>query len=487
MSTDLLTDLMGQLSAPDRDNVRRCADRLRTSLPKPVPADNVVLVAYGGGKDSSYTVAFVRAMQLWLLDRLGDTFTLRVATNRQAGMPPEVLRNIERVYRALRLLGDPRCELLLVDADEVRGFDADLPHSTTVLARNRTDVLLTGHRTEADARPTFCNACNLSMVNAFGLAAAYGEGADVIVTGDSRQEQRAYVLWVHRLARRFGAGVRARGGFGSFLAALDGVARVYFTDIHGPGAAVRERRVASAVPREVAFFSIYDETEYSSGDHWELLTEFLGFTFDELAFSFTESDCANPALMAHLRALKCERLYGRDYAEGLAEYADFATGLMRRKEFPPALVDTMTQRYRAPGAAALLRKKINDFAADAYGLTEEQLICMVYAPFAGQGRGLDRFIRREHPAQVHRLPQLRDALAFPGGGTAADMELLTGVSGLTPPQLRHLYAGPAADRVTARRDGSILAAVLDGDPHKSTITTRHASAGPDVVELISGR
>jgi hypothetical protein len=30
------------------------------------------------------------------------------------------------------------------------------------------------------------------------------------------------------------------------------------------------------------------------------------------AFSFTESDCANPTLMAHLRGLKCERLYGRD-------------------------------------------------------------------------------------------------------------------------------------------------------------------------------
>ncbi|MEV0136695.1 hypothetical protein AB0H83_50755 [Dactylosporangium sp. NPDC050688] len=487
MHTELLTTLLDQLSAEDRDNVRRCTRRLSASLPKPAPGDNVVLVAYGGGKDSSYTVAFVRAMQLTLLAETGATFTLRVATNRQAGMPDAVMRNIDRVYTALGLYGDDRCELLLVDADEVRPFDADLPHSPTVLARNRTDVLLTGHRTAADARPTFCNACNLSMVNAFGLAAAYRGGVEVIVTGDSRQEQRAYVLWVHRLARRFGSrGATGTPGFKGFLHALDDLSQTYFTDIHGPGPAVSARRITSAVPAELCFFSIYDETEYSSGDHWRLLTDFLGFEFDELAFSFTESDCANPALMAHLRALKCERFYGRDYVEGLAEYVDFAIDLMHRKEFPQVLVDTMAERYRAPGAAERLRARINTFAWDSYRLTEQQLICMVYAPFAGQGRELDRFVSREHPTALGRLDDLHAALAG-APPSRQDAEFLTGVSGLDLEQLRTVYRSPVPGRPNGAADGSMLEAILAGDPHKAVISTRHASAGPAVAELISGR
>jgi hypothetical protein len=70
----------------------------------------------------------------------------------------------------------------------------------------------------------------------------------------------------------------------------------------------------------------------------EMLTGFLGFRFDDLAFSFTESDCGNPALMAHLRGLKAERLFRRSYDEGMAEYIAFALDLMRRKDFPPQLV-----------------------------------------------------------------------------------------------------------------------------------------------------
>jgi len=53
------------------------------------------MVAYGGGKDSSYTLAFVRAMQLILFRVHGSTFQLRVATNRHAGMPRAVLENVD--------------------------------------------------------------------------------------------------------------------------------------------------------------------------------------------------------------------------------------------------------------------------------------------------------------------------------------------------------------------------------------------------------
>jgi len=59
---------------------------------------------------------------------------------------------------------------------------------------------------------------------------------------------------------------------------VDGIAQCYFADIHGSQAvdAIAERRVSHDVPDRLRFFSIYDDTEYASGDHMDLLTGFLG-------------------------------------------------------------------------------------------------------------------------------------------------------------------------------------------------------------------
>jgi hypothetical protein len=473
----------------------RCSVKLQEALPHQGDLDrNLVLVAYGGGKDSSYTLAFVRAMQLILFRVYGSTFRLRSATNRHAGMPRAVLENVDREYQALRLTTDPDCELLLIDGSEVSVFDVNSPQREHVVRRNRLDILMTGHRTFADGRPTFCNACNLSVMNSFGLAAAYGDGADLIITGDSQQEQREYAVWVSRLARRLDPGSRgSRGnGLGGFLSHVDRIAQSYFTDIYGKDAVdtIAERRVTSQVPERLRFFSIYSDTAYTARDHLDLLTGLLGFKFDDVAFSFTESDCGNPTLMAHLRGLKCERVFQRAYAEGLTEYVKFALGLMRKKDFPPELIEKMRRRYAGPDAAGQMRRAAGQYALDTFGLTEEQLVCMVYSPFADEGAGLESFLAREHPGLADRAAGLHALLAAGeaqppavGGGLAADLER---ISGLELKQLQVLYRSPVR-QLSGRGGTEVIDAVLAGDPHKAVIHTRHAPDGPDTLEQISGR
>jgi hypothetical protein len=481
---------------PDNlEAARQCSARLRAALPHPGQLDrNLVLVAFGGGKDSAYTLAFVRAMQLILFGGHGATFRIRVATSRHAGMPRAVLENIDREYQALGLYADPGCEMLLIDGNEVTPFDVAAPQREHVVKRNRLDILMTGHRTFADGRPTFCNACNLSVLDNFGLAAAYGDGADVIITGDSQREQREYALWVGRLARRLGAPRKADGAVGlqRFMSQLDAIAQVYFTDIHGSDAPERiaERRVTTQVPERLRFFSIYSDTQYAAGDHMQLLTDFLGFEFNDLAFNFTESDCGNPALMAHLRGLKCERVYQRSYAEGISEYADFALGLMGKKDFPAELIEQMRARYEGPGATHRMRHAAEGYAQETFGLTEEHLVCMVYSPFAEGGAGLGEFLRREHPALAGRVTDIHPLLAGePGAGTPGDAEPLAGdlrrISGLELSQLRLLYGSS----VRRPREGGtqVIDLVLEGDPHKAVIRTRHSQNGPDTLEQISGR
>ncbi|MGH3790151.1 MAG: hypothetical protein ACRDQ9_05015 [Pseudonocardiaceae bacterium] len=482
------------LSREDLDGVVHCAVKIRNALPnRDRLEDNVVLVAYGGGKDSSYTLAFARAVQLLLVQVYGSTFSMRVVTNRHAGMPTAVMDNIQRAYRVLDLFDDPQCQLLLIDGHEVHRFDATLPQSEHVVRRNRTDILMTGHRTFADARPTFCNACNLSMVNSFGLAASIDGGADLIITGDSQREQRDYYLWVNRLATRFGVATNGtrKAGFRGFLTAADTIAQAYFTDIHGAdnAEATAERRVVTNVPEELRFFSIYDDTVYSSGGHWQLLTEFLGFQFDDIAFSFTESDCGNPALMAHLRGLKAERLQQRSYSDGLSEYVTFALSLMRRKEFPNTLIDIMQERYGDNSAFDRMRKRMDEYAKDTYGLTEQHLICMVYSPFAGEGAGLETYLAREQPALANRIEEIRTLLGTEDRpeALAEVVSELERISGLDLQQLRVLYDSPLRTPSAAADGNDLLGAILDGDPHKDVIRTRNAPNGPIVLEMLSGR
>jgi hypothetical protein len=476
----------------------RCSGRLHDALPHRGRLDhNLVLVAFGGGKDSAYTVAFVRAMQLILHRVHGTTFRMRVATMRHAGMPRAVLENIHREYETLRLYGDPDCELLLIDGDEVSRFDVDSRQPEQMVRRNRLDILMTGHRTSGDGRPTFCNACNLSVANSFGLAASYGSGADLIITGDSKQEQRQYTRWIGQLARRLDAvedGTQSTG-IGRTLSRLDAIAQSYFRDIYGPDApeAVAERRVAAGVPDRLQFFSIYSDTHYAADDHLELLTGFLGFRFDDIAFSFTESDCGNPALMAHLRGLRCERPYQRTYAEGMREYVEFALDLMRKKDIPEHLVAKMRDRYEGPEAIPRMRRAADEYASTTFGLTEEQLVCMVYAPFTGKGAGLDQFIEREHPELAGRLDEIHALLADQAPPNVGDIvgkqgphtnnvpdigAILTRISGLELSLLRSLYRSSGLQ---------VIDAVLAGDPHKAVIPTRHDPHGPQVFEQISGR
>ncbi len=442
------------------------------------------LLAYGGGKDSSYMVAYVRLMQLLLYQEHGTTFQLRVVTSRHAGMPVAVMENIDRTYRALGLYDDPDVELLMVDGHDVSTFDATRPLPDDVVRRNRLDVLMTGHRCHGDGRPTFCNSCNLSMIGAFATAAAYGGGVDAVVTGDSTAEQKAYMLWVRRLARQMGLPPGNLTRFDAFVQTADGIARSYYSDIYlsADSGEVGSRRMTQlGNDRNPIFFSIYEDTAYRSGDHWDLLTEFLGFRFDDLSFSFTESDCANPALMAHLRGLKAERVFGTGYAAGIEEYRDFAITLMQAKDFPQQLVTRMRQRYSSRRRIEGMRRRLDEYARDAFGLTQEHLVCMLYSPFIDEARNLRPYLEAERPDLLEHMDEVHAVLVGRAAGPPALVTTLTKVSGLSADNLRVLY------RSSVAATGTAIGLVLAGDPHKAVIRTKHAPDGPSTLELISGR
>ncbi len=492
MRIELLEEMKKYLPGNNLDAVGECVDRLYSQLPnKEKLSDNVVMVAYGGGKDSSYTAAFMRAIHLLMAKRYnGDTFRLRLVTMRHSGMPYVVMQNIDRAYRALEVYNDPLTELLLIERDEVRlfGLNAPMPHK--VISFNRIDLLMSGHRSFGDGRTTFCNSCNLNVADSFGIAANHGRGVDLIVTGDSPEEQIEYSRWIRKLAFKAGQKISRGKNFASTLETLNGLAKTYATEIHGSTHVdrVAERGVTSNISENLSFFSIYDFTGYASGAHWNLLTEFLGFVFDDVAFSFTESDCANPALMAHFRGLRTERIYKRSYREGIDQYVNFAIELMERKEFPEHLISIMKERYSTEEGVRKMRKESANYAKSTFGLDEEQLVCMVYSPFAAKGKELHNYLANEFPELLVQEADIHELL---NGKQTDDLTLskqLEKISALSITDLRQLYRSPLWSPSRVANDKvDLLQLITISDANQKIIDAQVGSCGKKVLDRVSGR
>ncbi|MBJ8869544.1 hypothetical protein I5421_04255 [Citrobacter braakii] len=485
---EMMKNIERYLSPSIIDSANRCAKRLMLILNNGVKNHKkTVLLAYGGGKDSSYMVAYVRYIQGLVLAEQGHTFQLRISTNRHAGMNDCVMENIDRVYRSLNIYGDESVECLITDGLLIRPFERHLKMPDAVRRQNRMDILMNGHRFQADARSTFCNACNLSMVNSFGLAAHYGDGVDIIITGDSPQEQAAYVAWARHLSRIFDAPkAKKNHGFSSFLETLDGVARTYYSDIYGAENITSAHRITFRLPRNPTFFNIYQDTAYEAGAHWALLTDFMKFSFDPLMFSFSESDCGNPTLMAHIRGLRAETLLKRSYTEGVREYVRFALGLMQQKDFPPHLIAEMARRYQDDKAIATQRQRAEQFALDAFNLTTQQLICMIYSPFTERGKNLISYLEQENipfsSKAIHSL--LNNHNVINNISLAQDLEVL---SGLSLAQLRHCYTSSLVNSLLEGKSKDPLARILRFDPHKTVIQVKNGVTHRVASEVISGR
>ncbi|WP_243079796.1 hypothetical protein [Pantoea sp. MQR6] len=482
----MMREIEAFLSPAIIDSANRCSTRLLAALPDTQQLDNNrVLLAYGGGKDSSYMVAYVRYIQGLIWQQQGNTFRLRISTNRHAAMSDSVMENIDRVYQSLAIPGDEFTECLVVDGLQIRPFERHLPMPDSVRQQNRNDVLMNGHRFRADARSTFCNACNLSMVNSFGLAADYNGGVDVIITGDSPQEQTSYVAWARHLSRLFDAPVADKSrGFSGFLQTLDGVADRYFSDIYGADQVTPAHRITHQLARDPLFFNIYEDTAYEAGAHWALLNDFMRFRFDDLMFSFSESDCGNPTLMAHIRGLRAETLLQRNYAEGIREYVRFALGLMVQKDFPPQLIDEMAARYQDDTAIERQRQRAAQFAEQAFDLDETQLICMIYSPFIEEGKQLNSWLTQQNIALDETA--IRDFLSQ----RSDDMTLahsLSQLSGMTMGQMRHCWQSKQVSSLLDGKSADPLSRVLRFDPHKAVIQVNNGVLQDTVTEVISGR
>lgn len=385
-----------------------------------------VLVAHGGGKVSSYTLALLRAAQLTIAGRAPRTFHLRVATLRHAGMTQGMLDDLNQGYGRLFLHDDPRVELLMVDNQEVTPFNHLRPASTIGREISQRNMLMIGHLSAGDCRATLSSDTYLALGDFYQRVTAWDGGVHALVSGDSPRKQSQLLAWLKNTAR--GAGIAISDTWPSSLtglfARMDEWSTAYYGDVYGEHYGVSDDPSKNG-HRHLAYIGVADLLDDVDLPSSPMLNEFMAFTPDPQGFHFSHPSYSNPLLMAHLRGLQAQCLRDLDYQEGVQEFMRQAA-----RHMPEAL---LAQVRSSEG-----RSLSSTYAQQFFGLDETQLICLLFSPFVHHGERLEGYLRQCHPGMLVALPELHKALQ---GKPSADMlqQWVTDTSGLPMPLLQHLY------------------------------------------------
>ncbi len=308
-----------------------------------------------------------------------------------------------------------------------------------------------------------------------------------MITGDSRREVASYWKWVQRTAGLFSLPPidRREAGWPALFGKLAEISDAYYGSLlGGAGGPYTFPHVVRDVVAAPEYFGVFEEASYEYWTHQEFLEGFLGFRLREDAFNFTESDCRNPLLMAHLRGLLAD-FEGRGYVAGVREYLHLVTLLMERKSYSREMISLALAPYGDDAGILERRRLAEEHAWRQYRITPLQLRAMVASPLTDGMVRLESFLRWACPGDVALAPAVREYLeGIRRGGGAAESRVGRWVEeafGLSAPSLRLLLGRSAVSG--AGGGGTELGVLRAGDPHK----TRLEVLGQGANRIITGR
>jgi hypothetical protein len=399
-----------------------------------------VLAIQSGSRDSCYTLALLRAAQLSIAGRAPATFQLRVATLRLNGESAWALENIHRTHSALFLYDDPRVEVLMVDNREVLPFNHLAPISDAGREFNRLNLLLIGHRRTWNGPLELWDDGYLATAEFYGQIARWDSGVDALISSDGPRAQKRFIEGLRRAAAKAGLSASNHAsGYEGLFALLDELGcdsyrRLYPEDDR---AAWRPAEQFEAC-RRTTYIDIHDLLVSNLEERWPLLTEFLGFRPDELSAQLRDNDYVSLSICAHVQGLQACFVHDHPYESGVADYLQWALVMMRRKQLPQRLGEQAVQAFGIPATSAEQRARAAAEAQKNLGLSEAQLVCLLFAPFSDNGAALERFVRQCHPGMIVALPDLHRAMQ---GNPVPEqiMQWMVDVSGLPVSLLGTLY------------------------------------------------
>ncbi|MBK5373228.1 hypothetical protein JFT81_01085 [Pseudomonas sp. TH43] len=406
-----------------------------------------VMVVQSGSRDSCYTLALLRAAQLTIAGRTPGTFQLRVATLRWNGTGQTALQNMHRSFSALFLYDDPRVELLMVDHREVLPFDHQALISEEGRDAHRINLLMIGHRRTWNQSLDLWDDAYLATAEFYGQVARWNNGVDALIGSETPRRQTLFLDGLNRAAQKAGIGSlpENHGGFEALFPLLDHLGGDYYRCFYPDDERMPWRPEGQfEACRRTSFIKINDMIVGKLEERWPLLSEFLGVQVDDLSMFQGDNEYADPLLAAHLLGLQASIVEGRTYEEGVCEFLQDTLLDMRHKQVPEPACEQLIAAFGDLSDLEQLRQQAAKQLQDAFGLSDIQVACLMFAPFIDNGAGLERFLRHCHPGMLVALPDLHRAMQ---GLHASEqvMKWMVDVSGLPINLIGRLYAmGPVS-------------------------------------------
>lgn len=418
--------------------------------------DYKVLAVQSGSRDSCYTLALLRAAQLSIAGRAPATFQLRVASLRMNGVSALAQDNLHRCNSALFFYDDPRVEVVTADHRQVLPFIHPAPVSDAGREANRLNLLMVGHRRSLSGPLDLWDDGYLVMGEFYGQVARWNRGVDAFVCSETPLQQKRFLDGLKRAATKAGlkAPRLAGTGFDELYAVLDELGSDLYRTLQGAQGQAQWRPAEQfEACRRSTFIDIHDMLVSNREERWPLLTEFLGFQPDELTAQLRENDYISPMISAHIRGLQASFVHGGSYESGVAGYLQRALVMMRRKRLPERLCEQAVEAFGNPARLSDQRALASAEAQKSLGLSEAQLVCLLFAPFVDSGAGLERFLRQCHPGMLVAMPDLHRALQ---GSPVSEQitQWMVDVSGLPVDLIGRLYRmGPVPAVESGLSDG----------------------------------
>ena len=399
-----------------------------------------VMVVHEGGKESAYTLAFLRAAQLSIAARAPVTFMLRLAVLRQPRLTASVMARFHNQCNELFLYDDDRVELLQVDETGAHPVTRHTPFSECPPEAGKLDVLMWGHVSEGDARATFLYSDLLSRAPLFQTAYRWGGAVNALIDRRPPPHLGEYAHWMLKVAEQLGH-CEASSTDDVLPAALDMCLKLEKASrsILHPQSIPAETPALSA-GSEWVVINVFD---CLSCEVEVLNSEALNFTeghINAAGVNIEEPQAAVILVEAHVQGLRHVYTEAGDYCSGVSSYLH---ALVWENEcnsrYKGQLVSVIAGAFNTPKRIQKLRQQMADYLNDLYNVKDEQISCFIQSPFVEQGGQLAAFVQRNYPDKLPWVPDLHDALQAHPQACARQAAWLETVSGLPLKSLQALY------------------------------------------------
>ncbi|MBA6139792.1 MULTISPECIES: hypothetical protein [Pseudomonas] len=366
-------------------------------------------VLQGGDRNSARLLAMLRAAQLSIALRAPVTFQLRVLVVSLPVADSARLDAHERSFSALFMQDDLRVQLQMIEGGAVVPFRRQPSARPERWALAKDALLMFGHLVDARPEALLGSRLHLELAGAIGFALQAQAPADALVTAIPGAQRRRYLAWARRSLRL--SGERGPYAMHQCLAVLaQGLGR-----LHGlvGGAPTSQPALGDATEREmVRLIALDDLLPYVV--EAQPLDSMLAFSIENAPNAWPLSAFVDPQAAVQLHELRARSLDPQSSR--------------------PAL------RLAGQSGGSKQHEMHQSQLGKIYGINQTQLVCLLFSPFARQGKNLERFLQCRHADMLVALPYLHRALQGKPCPDAVKAWLVN-TSGLPLVQLRAIYSG----------------------------------------------